>query len=153
MNRARATNATIPSLSNFKARLGFNRNTLTIDQFGGDLAGGPFKLSGNITFPKLTEPTLDLHITADSVLVARNDAVTARANADIKIAGPFNSASVTGNVAFTNSQFLKNIDLIPIGCSVVRRHSRHRRVPIFHFPIRHCVIGNLMSRSRQRTNS
>ena len=115
VNRARATNATIPSLSNFKARLGFNRNTLTIDQFGGDLAGGPFKLSGNITFPKLTEPTLDLHITADSVLVARNDAVTARANADIKIAGPFNSASVTGNVAFTNSQFLKNIDLIPIG--------------------------------------
>jgi hypothetical protein len=115
INRARAMNVTIPSLSGFKARLGFNRNTLTVDQFGGDLAGGPFKLSGNVTFVKLTEPILDLHLTADSVLVARNDAVTARVNADIKIAGPFNSANVTGNVAFTNSQFLKNIDLIPIG--------------------------------------
>jgi hypothetical protein len=115
VNRARFTNATIPSLGNFKARLGFNRNTLTVEQFGGDLAGGPFKLSGSITFLKLTEPTLDLQLKADSVLVARNDSVTARADADIKIAGPFNSASVTGTVAITNSQFLKNIDLIPIG--------------------------------------
>ncbi|HJX24865.1 MAG TPA: translocation/assembly module TamB domain-containing protein [Chthoniobacterales bacterium] len=52
---------------------------------------------------------------ADSVLVARNDDLTARANADVKVSGPFTSATVTGNVALTNSQFLKNLDLIPIG--------------------------------------
>src|SRR5204863_5663786 len=52
---------------------------------------------------------------AESALVARNDTLTARTDADIKISGPFNTATVTGTVAMTNSQFLKNLDLIPIG--------------------------------------
>jgi autotransporter translocation and assembly factor TamB len=52
---------------------------------------------------------------AESVLLARNDTLTARADADVKITGPFAAATVTGNVAMTNSHFLKNIDLIPIG--------------------------------------
>src|SRR4029077_3938446 len=58
---------------------------------------------------------LDLQLKADSALIARNDTLTARADANIKIVGPIGSATVTGNVALTNSQFLKNIDLIPIG--------------------------------------
>jgi len=68
-----------------------------------------------MTFPKLTEPLFDLQLRADSVLVARNDNLTARADADVRVSGPLAAASVTGNVALTNSQFLKNIDLIPIG--------------------------------------
>jgi len=93
----------------------FAQNALSLDRFAGDLAGGPFRMSGRITFPKLNEPTLDLQLKAESVLVARNDTLTARADADLRIAGPFATATVTGNVAMTNSQILKNIDLIPIG--------------------------------------
>jgi autotransporter translocation and assembly factor TamB len=72
-------------------------------------------MSGRVIFPKLTEPTLDLQMKADSVLVARNDTLTARADVDLKVTGPFGAATVTGNVAMTNSHILKNIDLIPIG--------------------------------------
>ncbi len=111
---ARFENATLPALTNFKAQLNFRDNTLRFDRFGGDLAGGPFTLSGSLSFPKLTEPTFDLHLKANSVLVARNDNLTARVDADIKIAGPFNSASVSGQVLTTNSRFLKNIDIVPI---------------------------------------
>src|SRR5207248_459062 len=50
-----------------------------------------------------------------SVLVARNDTLTARADADVRITGPFAAATVSGNVALTNTRFLKNIDLLPIG--------------------------------------
>src|SRR5207302_4376582 len=64
---------------------------------------------------KLTEPNIDLQLKATSVLVARNDTLTARTDADVRVNGPLRTASVTGNVALTNSQFLKNIDLIPIG--------------------------------------
>jgi hypothetical protein len=49
------------------------------------------------------------------MLLARNDTLTVRADANIKIAGPFAAATVSGNVALTDSRFLKNIDLIPIG--------------------------------------
>jgi autotransporter translocation and assembly factor TamB len=63
----------------------------------------------------LTQPTLDLQVKANSILVARNDTLTARADADIRVTGPLMTATVSGNVAMTNSHFLKNIDLIPIG--------------------------------------
>src|SRR5436309_13537552 len=115
VNVARFTNATLPALRNFNARLNFARDALTLERFGGELAGGPFKMTGRVTFPKLTEPTLDLQLKADSVLVARNDTLTARADADLKVTGPFAAATVTGKVAMTNSHILKNIDLIPIG--------------------------------------
>ncbi len=49
------------------------------------------------------------------MLVARNDTLTVRADADVRITGPFAAATIAGNVALTNSRFLKNIDLIPIG--------------------------------------
>jgi TamB, inner membrane protein subunit of TAM complex len=115
INVGRFTNATLPALQNFKARMVFNRDTLSLERFGGELAGGPFSVSGRVTFPKLTQPNLDFQLKANSVLVARNDSVTARADADIRVAGPLSSATVTGNVALTNSHFLKNLDLIPIG--------------------------------------
>ena len=115
INAARFSNATLPALTNFNARLVFNDDTLNLQQFRGELAGGPFTVSGRITFPKLTEPAFDLQLRADAVLVARNDDLTARVDADIRVNGPLASASVSGNVAITNSQFLKNIDLIPIG--------------------------------------
>ncbi len=115
VNAARFTNATLPALNSFNARVTFRDNALTLDRFGGDLAGGPFNMSGRVTFVKLTEPTLDLQMRAQSVLVARNDTLTARADADVRITGPFAAATVSGTVALTNSRFLKNIDLLPIG--------------------------------------
>jgi hypothetical protein len=115
VNVARFTNATLPALTNFSARLSFAQNALNLERFGGDLAGGPFTMNGRVTFPKLTEPTLDLQLKANSVLLARNDTLTARADADLKVTGPFAAATVNGNVAMTNSHILKNIDLIPIG--------------------------------------
>jgi hypothetical protein len=115
INVARMTDPTLPAVQNFKARVNFAHDALTIEQFGGELSGGHFKVTGGVTFPKLTTPNLDFQLKAESALVARNDTLTARADADIKVSGPFNSANVTGAVAMTNSQFLKNLDLIPIG--------------------------------------
>src|SRR5438067_2158462 len=115
INVARANNVTLPALNNFKARLNFNGDALTIQQFGGELSGGKFTVTGGVKFPKLTQPMVDLQLKADSALVARNDTLTARADADIKVTGPFASANVAGAIAMTNSHFLKNIDLVPIG--------------------------------------
>jgi hypothetical protein len=115
VNVGRFSNPTLPALQNFKARIVFNRDTLTFERFGGELAGGPFTLAGRVTFPRLTQANLELQFKANSILVARNDSLTARSDADIRITGPINAASVTGNVALTNSHFLKNLDLIPIG--------------------------------------
>ena len=115
INVARANNVTFPALTNFKGRLSFQNETLKLEQFGGDLSGGKFSVTGGMNFPKLTKPQIDLQIKADSALVARNDTVTVRVDADIKIAGPLNSATVTGTISSRDSHVLKNIDLLPIG--------------------------------------
>jgi autotransporter translocation and assembly factor TamB len=134
VNVARFTNATLPALTNFSARLSFAQNALSLERFSGDLAGGPFTMSGGVTFPKLTEPTLDVQLKANSVLVARNDTLTARADADVKITGPFATATVSGNVAMTNSHILKNIDLIPIGLPGRPAPEPPSERPEFSFP-------------------
>ncbi len=115
INVARFTDATLPALRGFQSRLIFHDNTLTLEKFHGDLAGGPFTIGGRVVFTKLTEANLDLDLRADSILIARNDSLTARADANLKATGPITSATVKGNVALTNSHFLKDIDLIPIG--------------------------------------
>jgi autotransporter translocation and assembly factor TamB len=115
VNVVRFTNTTLPSARDFKARLTFAGNALTLERFSGELAGGKFTMGGRVTFPKITEANLDLNLKADSVLLARNDTLTVRSDADLKISGPLAAANVTGSLALTNSQFLKNIDLIPIG--------------------------------------
>ena len=115
INVARSSNVTLPALRGFKARLKFLNDALTIEQLGADLSGGSFRVTGGVKFPKLTQANLDLQVKADSALVARNDTVTARINADLQVTGPFTAATVKGTVEFTNSQFLKNLDLIPIG--------------------------------------
>src|SRR5947199_2238297 len=115
INVARMTDPTFPAVQSFKARMNFANDAVTIEQFGGELSGGHFKVTGGVTFPKLTAPTLDFQLKAESALIARNDTLTARADADIKLTGPLNSANVTGTIAMTNSQFLKNLDLLPIG--------------------------------------
>jgi hypothetical protein len=115
INVARLSNPALPSLGGFRSRMRFDGDVLNFEQFKGDLAGGPFTISGRVTFPKLTQPNLDFQLKAQSILVARNDSLTARADADLKVTGLWSSATVTGTVALTNSQFLKNIDLIPIG--------------------------------------
>src|SRR5262249_11516205 len=107
VNVVRFTNATLPSARAFKARLAFSGNALTLERFNGELAGGKFTMGGRITFPKITEANLDLSLKADSVLLARNDTLTVRSDADVKISGPFTAANVTGALALTNSQFLK----------------------------------------------
>lgn len=115
INMARFTNTTLPSLSGFHSRMTFAGDVLHFEQVNGDLAGGPFTVSGQVTFPKLIEPNLDFQLKAQSILVARNDTLTARADADVRVVGPLKAATVTGKVALTNSSLLKNIDLLPIG--------------------------------------
>ena len=91
---ARAENITVPAVRDFHARLAFANNDLRIERFGGEIGGGKIGASGHIGFAKITEPVLDLAAKAEDVLAVRDDNLTARVNADLKVAGPFASASV-----------------------------------------------------------
>ncbi len=114
LKTARFDNVNVPSLGAFKARLAFANDTLSFNTFEGEVGGGTFKLGGTVKLPKLTEPVFDLRMQSDEVLVKRDDSITVRADADVKLAGPLAAAVVSGTVFVTHSRFFKEIDILPI---------------------------------------
>ncbi|MCE9608758.1 MAG: translocation/assembly module TamB domain-containing protein [Chthoniobacter sp.] len=111
---ARLTDENIPGLGVLHAKLGFANDTLNIGAFDGELGGGTFRLGGTIKLPKLTEPVFDLRLQSKEVLLKRDDAITVRGDADIKIAGPLKAGMLTGTLFLTQSRFFKEIDILPI---------------------------------------
>ena len=110
--RMRDPNA--PAVNGFKGNLEFTGNQLLIHRFGGEISGGPFDLTGRVLFKKLTEPGLDLRLTSQNALILRNETLTVRADADLKIAGIYNAANVTGNIGLTKSKFFREVEILPI---------------------------------------
>jgi hypothetical protein len=110
----RLANPDMPSISGFRGELRFAGDRLTLGQFGGDLSGGRFDLTGGILFADLTNPVIDLHFVSHGDLILRNEAVTVRADSDVRVSGPLAAASVTGNIGITKSRFFKQIDILPL---------------------------------------
>jgi hypothetical protein len=110
----RLANSDMPSVSNFRSNLHFAGTRLTIQQFGGDLSGGTFGLTGNIAFADLANPTLDLRFVSKDALVMRNESLTVRADSDVRVAGPLAAASVTGDIGITQGRFFKEIEILPL---------------------------------------
>jgi len=110
----RLANQDMPAINGFRGDLRFEKNRLTLNRFGGDISGGSFNANGTITFVKLTDPQIDLRMTSNGALLVRNESLTVRADSDVRINGPLNAASVTGNVGITRSRFFREIDILPI---------------------------------------
>ena len=156
INAARFANPTLPAVTNFNARLVFAEDRLDFEQFRGELAGGPFTLSGRITFPKLTEPNFDLQLRADAVLVARNDDLTARTDADIRVERTARECRGDGNGRANEQPVLeehRSDSDRRSGPAARPRRSRRRTRRICRFPSRRCAIGRSTSRSRRRIRS
>ena len=104
----------MPSVSGFRGDISFSGNQLTIRQCGGNLSGGKFDVSGGVLFKDLTNPNIDIHFVSQGDLLLRNEAVTVRADSDIRVTGPLAAASVSGDIAITKSRFFKEIEILPI---------------------------------------
>ena len=112
---ARMSSPTIPSIDDFVIDLGFDRDSIALRTVRGVIGGGKFELKGGVELTEMTNPTFDLAMTADQVLVKRDDTISVRADAQLKLTGPLNAASATGTVWVVNSKFFKEIDILPIG--------------------------------------
>ena len=70
---------------------------------------------GSISLTPLNNPVLDIRLNGRNALIVQNDMISVRASADLRLSGPLNAASVTGNLLVTRSGFFKDIDILPIG--------------------------------------
>ncbi|MGA3170834.1 MAG: translocation/assembly module TamB domain-containing protein [Chthoniobacteraceae bacterium] len=104
----------MPSVSGFRGEVRLAGDQLTLGQFGGNLSGGRFDLSGGVRFTSLLNPLIDLHFVSHGDLILRNESVTVRSDSDIRVTGPFAAASVTGDIGITKSRFFKEIEILPL---------------------------------------
>jgi len=115
IQEARMTAENVPAIGKFDARLAFANDTLKFERFAGEVGGGTFGLEGNIGLAQTSDPTFNLQLKAKEVLGMRNDSITVRADADIKVGGSLKAGTVGGTVFITQSRFYKEIDILPIG--------------------------------------
>ncbi len=111
----RFANSNLPGISGFRADLAFADDALTFRRFEGAGAGGPFRLSGKIGLADPANPQMDLLFQSTGSLLARNDSLTVRADANIRIKGPLREAEVSGSVGINRSRFFRDIEILPIG--------------------------------------
>ena len=111
---ARFADPAIPSLTDFKARINSTGERITLEQFGGEAGGGRFALSGSINIADIAQPVLDLVFKSKDVLLVRDDTVLIRAETDVAVRGPLNTANVSGTVYIVQSRFNKEIEILPL---------------------------------------
>ncbi|MDB6150907.1 MAG: hypothetical protein JWQ44_2355 [Chthoniobacter sp.] len=114
LRNARMVSENIPSIGAFHGKLGFAENVLNFQRFDGEVGGGTFKLGGTISLADLKNPLFALRLQSDEVLVKRDDAITIRADTDVKLDGPLAAATVSGTLFVVHSRFFKEIDILPI---------------------------------------
>lgn len=114
LEAVRLRDQNMPAINNLQGDLRFSGSQLTITRFSGSISGGTVNLTGNVQFPKLTEPQFNLQLTSDNALVARSETLTVRVDSDIRLTGPLAAATVAGTIGVTRSRFFKEIEILPI---------------------------------------
>ncbi len=110
----RFVDTAIPTLTAFKARIDSTGDRITITQFGGEAGGGRFALTGGINIADIAQPVFDLVFKSKDVLLVRDDTVLIRAETDVAVRGPLNTANVSGTVYIVQSRFNKEIEILPL---------------------------------------
>ncbi|MEM7697642.1 MAG: translocation/assembly module TamB domain-containing protein [Verrucomicrobiota bacterium] len=114
LDRLRFEDRNLPDISQLDTVVRFADNQVRLDRLYAIAAGGVLEASGQIDLDG-EEPRLDFTITGREVLFTRTPDYNVRSNVDLRVAGPFSAAAITGELGITNSRFFKNIDLLPIG--------------------------------------
>ncbi|NNC90264.1 MAG: hypothetical protein HKN82_17545, partial [Akkermansiaceae bacterium] len=78
------------------------------------IAGGKLVFSGTVS-PFGAERAIDLQLNADHALLWRDKNMSIRADADLALRGPLQTARLTGTIDLVESLYYKDIEIIPFG--------------------------------------
>ena len=105
----------MPGINNLRADLRFSGTELTFQRCTADIAGGPLSVTGRLLLEPLADPVFDLRIQSQGTLLARNDTLTLRTDADLRLTGPYSKTLLSGKLGVTKSRFFREIEILPIG--------------------------------------
>ena len=104
-----------PAVTGVAAALDLAIDRVTLKTLQATVAGGTLRGAGTLRLEAGRPGALDLRLTGNHLPVLRNDALILRANADLRLAGTWDRATLTGSVGVVDSLFYRDIELLPIG--------------------------------------
>ncbi|MDB6071714.1 MAG: hypothetical protein JWL81_2885 [Verrucomicrobiales bacterium] len=113
-SQAAFTSSALPTVKNLVMKARVNEKRLTLDEASVLLAGGQLRIQGGAGLERPTDPALDFKVTADEVLLVRDENISLRANAAITCRGLLSKAAVTGQVDLVRGRVFKEIEFLPL---------------------------------------
>lgn len=103
----------IPSLEEIEMSLRVDRFGIHIDSIDAEMGAGPVHVEGLVAFDDFKPASLDLRLKGDHVLLSRGRGLRVRGDLDLVLDGPVESPRLSGEVALSETRFVRHIPLIP----------------------------------------
>ena len=89
-----------------------------IKSFTANLASGTIDLSGKVELEEFKPAAFDLTLTGRALPVIRNDSMIVRASTDLRLTGPWETATLGGSIKIVDSLIYKDFEILPIGSPI-----------------------------------
>ncbi len=105
----------IPVIEGIAAKVELGLDRIVLKSLKSNVAGGALTGEGSVAIAAGELGNLDFRLRGDHLPVMRNELFILRANADLRLAGSWEKAVLTGTVGTVDSIFYRDIELLPIG--------------------------------------
>jgi len=105
----------LPPVTAMSAGVDLNLERITLREFKASLSSGSLQGGGFLEIREGKPGSLEFRLTGRHLPVRRDESLIVRANADLRLAGTWEAAALTGSVAVVDSLFYRDIELLPIG--------------------------------------
>ena len=105
----------LPQVQAAAADIDLTLKTVTLKNLRAEIAGGSLTGGGTLSLSDGVPASLDFRLRGDHLPLLRNDQLILRANIDLRLQGPWQTAALTGTVGAVDSLFYRDIELLPLG--------------------------------------
>jgi hypothetical protein len=105
----------VPVFTGIAATADLTLDRVVLRELRADIAGGSLRGAGSLEISDGKPGNLDFRLIGRHVPVLRDDSMIVRAHADLRLAGAYETASLTGSVSVVDSLFYRDIEILPIG--------------------------------------
>ncbi len=105
----------IPAASGIAASFDLALDRITLRTLKATIAGGTLNGAGSLAIEDGKPGALDFRLKGDHLPLWRDESLIVRANSDLRLAGTWKQAAITGSLGVVDSIFYRDIELLPIG--------------------------------------
>ena len=109
------TKGDVPPVSGLIASVDLTLDKITLSNLKATVAGGTVSAGGSLALENGKPGAIDFQVKGDHLPLKRDESLIVRANADFRLSGTWEQASLTGTAGVVDSIFFKDIELLPIG--------------------------------------